>query len=86
MYGCMQGIKGGCSWTWTQNYRFVDIFLVLSTPTIMTSAIYTIMDDNTGKYATGPQVQGKSVEWKEENGAETQDVRCMRQFEHEQSS
>ena len=52
----------------------------------MTSAIYTIMDDDSGKYATGPPIQGKSVEWQEETGAEAQNVRCMRQFEHGQSS
>ena len=52
----------------------------------MTSEIYTIMDDSTGKYATGSQIQGKSVEWKEENGTEAQDVRCMRQSDHGQRS
>ena len=52
----------------------------------MTSAIYTIMDDDSGKYATGPKIQGKPVEWREETGGEEQNVRCMHQFEHGQSS
>ena len=51
----------------------------------MSSATYTIMDDDTGKYATG-LLQGKSVEWMEETGAENQYVRCKHQFEHGQSS
>jgi hypothetical protein len=77
----------------TSGLKVIIALLTFSTPTIMTSATYTIrvMDsDDTGKikgkYATGSQIQGKSVEWLDETGADSQNVRYMRQFEHGQSS